>query len=51
MKIKAKNKDTGKYEVRVHPVELATEQIKGQDANLLDLYNVHVKKGRAANSN
>lgn len=27
-------------------VEFATEQVKGQDPNLLDLYNVHVKRNR-----
>ena len=28
-------------------VELATERVKGQDKNLLDLYNVHVKRNPA----
>lgn len=29
-------------------VELATERVKGQDKNLLDLYNVHVKRNPTA---
>lgn len=28
-------------------IELATEQVKGQDKNLLDLYNVHIKRNPA----
>ena len=40
-----------KIEPDYYDVELATERIKGQDKNLLDLYNVRVKKKDPTNTN